>query len=334
MAAGIKALRKIQLGREGTAGSECDATVLWRGTGTIEDGLTMVFPEEDIGMLCGVDRNYIPKVEARLAMDETPCTFEHVCHILEAGVETATVATSGGGQQYVYTFPTTAANTIKNYTVEGGDDIAEEQFLYGFVTDFTLSGSAGEAVMMSANWLGRQVSSGTFTTGGITTATTVEEVLFQKGQLFLDPSSGTLGTTTAVGTWLDFNLKVNTGWVPVYTGDGQLYFTHNKSVAPELLCDVTFEHEATVAVAEIAAWRAKTPRLMEMKFTGAALTTTGATYAVKTMKIDLTGKWESFEKIGERDGNDVVTGSFRTRYNATDATFATITVVHNNATLI
>ena len=328
--AGIKALRKIQIGREGTAGTECDATVLWRGTGTIEDGLTMVFPDEDIGYISGVDRNYIPKVEGLLSMDETPCTFEHVCHILEAGVKTATVATSGGGQQYVYIFPTTAVNTIKNYTVEGGDNQGEEQFLYGFVTDFTISGSAGEALMMSANWLGRQVAPGTFTTGLAPAA--VEEVLFQMGKLYIDPSSGALGTTTAVQTFLDFNLKVNTGWVPVYTGDGALYITLNKSITPEILCDVTFEHEA-VAVVEIAAWKAKTARLLEMKFTGAALTTTGATYAVKTLIIDLTGKWESFEKIGERDGNDVVTGSFRARYNATDTTFATITVVHNNAAL-
>ena len=289
-----------------------------------------MFPEEDIGYISGVDRSYIPKVEARLSMDETPCTFEHVCHILEAGVKTATVATSGGGQQYVYIFPTTAANTLKTYTIEGGDDQQEEQFLYGFVSDFTLSGSAGEAVMMSANWLGRQVAPGTYTTGVAVAA--VEEVLFGMGTLYIDPTSGALGTTTALATFLDFNLKVNTGWVPVYTGDGAIYFTFNKSVAPEIVCDVTFEHE-TVGVAQVAAWRAGTAKLLEMKFTGAALTTTGATYAVKTMIIDLTGKWEKFEKLGERDGNDVLTGSFRARYNATDTTFATITVVHNNASL-
>jgi len=328
--AGIKALRKIQLGREGTAGTECDATILWRGVGTIEDALETVFPEEDIGYLSGVDRTYIPKVEARLSMDATPCTFEQVCHILEAGVKTVTATTAGGSHQYAYAFPTTAANTIQNYTVEGGDNQQEEQFLYGFVTDFNLSGTAGEAVMMSANWIGRQVATGSFTTG--IAVPTVEEVLFNKGKLYIDETSGALGTTPITTQFLDFNLAVNTGWVPVYTGDGALYFTYNKSTPPELVCDVTFEH-STTAVAELANWRAGTARLLEIKFEGSALGTTGTAYSLKTLKIDLTGKWESFAKIGERNGNDIVTGTFRARYNATDTTFATITSVNNQASL-
>jgi len=39
MAAGIKALRKIQLGRESTAGTKVDADIVWRGTGVIQDNL-------------------------------------------------------------------------------------------------------------------------------------------------------------------------------------------------------------------------------------------------------------------------------------------------------
>ena len=328
MAAGIQALRKIQLGRESTAGTEVNATTLWRGTGTIDDQLVQVFPEEHIGFMSGVDRSYIPKVLAGLSMDETPCTFEQVVHLLEAGVETASPVTTGGGNAYTYTFPTTAAKTIKNYTVEGGDDVQEEQFLYGFVNDFTLSGVAGEAVMMSANWLGRQVAPGTYTTG--VSVPSIEEVLTSLGKLYIDPTSGTLGTTTAVNTFLEFNLKVNTGWVPVFSGDGAIYFTFAKGVAPELLCDVTFEHE-TVGVAQVAAWRASTAKLLQMKFTGTALTATGATYAVKTMILNLTGKWDSFDKLGERDGNDILKGSFRTRYNATDTTFASAVVVSDDA---
>lgn len=330
MAVGIKALRKIQLGRETTAGTECDATILWRGVGTIEDALETVFPEEDIGYISGVDRSYIPKVEAHLAMDPTPCTYEQICHILEAGVKTATPSTTGGSHQYAYAFPTTAVNTIKTYTIEGGDNAGEEQFYYGFVSDFSLSGTQGEAVMMSANWIGRQVAVGTFTTG--IAVPTVEEVLFQKGKLYLDNTSGALGTTQITTQFLDFNLSVVTGWIPVYTGDGSLYFTYSKQTPPEITCDVTFEYDTT-ALAEMVLWRAGTARLLEIKFEGGALGTTGTAYSLKTLKIDLTGKWESFSKIGERDGNDIVTGTFRAKYNATDTTFATITSVNNQASL-
>ncbi len=328
--AGIKALRKIYLGRESTAGTEVDATTLWRGTGTIDDQLVQVFPDEDIGYISGVDRSYIPKVLAGLTMDETPCTFEQVVHLLEAGVKTASPVTTGGGNAYTYDFPTTAVNTLQSYTIEGGDNQQEEQFLYGFVSDFTLSGAAGEAVMMGANWLGRQVAPGTYTTGVSVPA--IEEVLTSLGILSIDATSGALGGTPATSTFLDFNLKVKTGWVPVFTGDGAIYYTFIKSVAPELLCDVTFEHE-TVGVAQVAAWRAKTAKLLQMKFTGTALTATGATYAVKTMIVNLTGKWDSFDKIGERDGNDILQGSFRARYNATDTTFASIVIANDAASV-
>ena len=329
---GIKKLRKIQLGRETTAGSECNATALWRGTGTIQDNLEIVFPDEDVGYMSGVDRSYIPKTEGLLELDETPCTYEQVLHILEMGVMTATPSTAGGGNAYTYTFPTTAAATTKTYTVEAGNNQQEEQFVYGFCPSFNLSGSAGEAVMMSASIVGRQVAPGTYTTGvGVTTAT-VEEVLFGKGILGIDATSGAHGGTPQTSTFLDFNLDVDTGWRAVYTGDGAIYFTFPKNVGPEITLDVTFEHD-TFGVAQVAAWRAQTAKLVQVKFTGATLTTTGSTYTTKNLIINLAGKWESFDKIGERDGNDIVTGTLRARYNATSTKFAEIIVVNNAASV-
>jgi hypothetical protein len=47
----------------------------------------------------------------------------------------------------------------------------------------------------------------------------------------------------------------------------------------------------------------------------------------------MVGKWDNFEKIGERDGNDVVTGNFRARYNSTAAGFFTAVIGTNLASL-
>lgn len=324
--AGVKKLRKILLGRETTAGTETNATTYWRGTGTIQEDITVEYPDEDVGYLSGVNRTYIPKTEALLELDETPATFEQVLHLLEMGVKTATTATTGGGVQYAYAFPTTSANTIKTYTVEGGDNQQETQFLYGFCPSFSLSGSAGEAVMMSGSIVGRQVATGTYTTNP--TMPSPEEILFGKGVLYIDTAGGTIGTTQQTSTFLSFSLDVDTGWRAVYTGDGQIYFTFVKNVGPEITMDVEFEHD-TFATTALAAWRAETGQLVRVQFTGATLTTTGTTYTTKTLRIDLAGSWESFDKIGERDGNDVVTGTFRSRYDSTAAQFATITSVCN-----
>jgi hypothetical protein len=331
--AGIRALRKIELGRETTAGTAATPTTIWRGQGTIEDSLELVFPEEDVGYLSGITRTYIPQVEATLEMDEVEATFEQLPHILEAGVQTDTPAQNGTGSGYIYTytFPTTAAKTLKHYTIAGGDNQQAEYFAYGFVESFSLSGSSGEAVMMGATWKGRQVATTTFTTTA--SIPTVETLLFNKSNLYIDTAGGTMGGTVKSNTLLGFTLDVDTGWQAVYAGDGQLYFSFDKSTMPEVTMDVTFEHDAT-AVAEIAAWRAETVRQIRIKVTGAGLTTVGGgTYTTKQIWIDLAGKWESFDPIDEQDGNDVVTGTFRARYDATAAKFAEITVINELSAL-
>src|SRR3990172_491535 len=253
--AGIKKLRRIQLGLETAAGTAGAATALWRGGGAIEDQLQTGFPEEDVGYLSGVDRAYIPKVLAALSMDDTEATFEQLPYILSAGVQntvSGSTDTGGSGKIYSYVMATTAAPTLKTYTIEGGDNQEEEEFAYGFVESFKLSGKGGESLMMSAEWKGRQVSVSTFTTAP--SLPTVEEILFSKGYLYIDTAGGKIGATTKSNTPLGIELDVNTGIVPVFAGDGNLYFSFTKVATPEVVCSVTFEHDATSA-AEKVAWR-------------------------------------------------------------------------------
>jgi len=327
--AGIKKLRKIQLGRETTAGTEVDATTIWRGTGVIEDDLEVIFPEEDIGYKSGVDRTYIPKKAALLELEDTPATYEQVAHLLEMGIETVEASADGSGSGYIYSYPfatTTDTASTKTYTIEGGDNTQEEQFLYGFCTEFHLSGTANEAVMMGGTVVGRTVDTGTYTS--TTPLPTVEEILFNKGKLYIDDADGTMGTTQAQNTWREFDLSVTTGWQPVYTGDGELYFSFNKNVGAEIELTVTLEHDST-ARAEVSNWRTETARQIRMSFTGSTFTTAGTSYTNKTLNVDLVGKWEDFEPLGDADGNDTITGTFRARYNSTAAAFATITLVND-----
>lgn len=329
--AGVRALRKIQLGLETTAGTAVAATALWRGMGTIEDQRETVFPEEDIGLLSGADRTYVPKLLAALTLDETEATFEQLGYPLSAGVKNVVSGSadgSGSGKIYTYDFATNAQATVKTYTLEGGDDQQEEEMEYSFVTAFTLKGVAGEAWKVSSDWQGRQVAPSTFTAA--IAVPTVEEMLFSKTKLYIDAT--TIGTTQKTQTLLEASLDVKTGITPVFTADGQLYFSFTKQVMPEVVLEVTFEHDGT-AVAEKAAWRAGTTRLIQLKCEGSTLTTAGTTYSVKTAIINLAGKWEKFDKLGESDGNDVVKGTLRARYHSTSGQFATIILVPELASL-
>ena len=166
----------MQLGAESTAGTGVAATTRWRGGGTIQDDLDLVFVEEDTGYIGGTDRSYIQKYDASLEMDDVEATFEQLPYLGMAGIVNATPVVDGPGTGYAYAFPfpTTSQATIKTYTIEGGDDQQEEEFSYGFVEQFKLSGRAGEALKMAATWRGRQVSASTFT--GALSPPAVEEI--------------------------------------------------------------------------------------------------------------------------------------------------------------
>lgn len=332
---GVKRLRKIQLGKETNAGTAVAATAVWRGVGTIEDVSETKSANEDIGILPESDRHYIPVVGARLELEETEATFEQLPFLLAMGIKnvvSGSADTGGGATGKIWTYPVaiTAAETIKSFTFEGGDDAGFEEFAYGYAEQINLSGAPKQAVMMSASIFGRQTAPTTVTAG--LTPATVEEIIFGKGTLAIDEIAGTMGATAKANTLLGFKLSIKTGFVPVFTANGQLYFDFVKQTMPEISLDITFEHDAS-AVAQIAAWRAKTSKQLQLQFTGSGLATPGGE-TVKRLTIQLVGHWEKFSKIDEQDGNDIVTGTFKAAYNATPSMkYATITVVNETASI-
>ena len=326
---GVKALRKIQIGRESTAGTAVPATEIWRGEGTGEDQRTVVFPAEDVGYLSGTNRSYTPRVYGAIDLASTPATFEQLPHILEGGVSAVSATADGSGYIRVYPFPTTAANTIKTYTIEAGDNQQAEEMEYSFVESFSLEGRVGEAWNMTAAWRGRQWTPTTYT--GALSLVAVEEMLFSKSKLYIDSASDAFGTTVKSDTLLAANLAATSGIMPVFTANGELYFSFVKTVMPEVVLTITFEHDGT-ATAEKAAWRAGTARNIRLLCEGSALGTPGG-FTKKSALIDLSGKWEAFAAIADENGNDTITGTFRARYDTTAAHFATITVVNEIAAL-
>lgn len=331
---GVKHLRRIQIGLEGTAGTAVAATATLRASGTIEDQRSVVFPEETIGILGGADRQYTSAYLAQLDT-EGEATFEQLPYFLNASINTDTGVTQDvGGSGYIrtYTLPTTAKNAIATYTIEGGDDTEAEEMEYSFVKEFTLSGKYQEAWNLSASWVGRQSSTCSFTAATACPIPDVSELLFGNSKLYIDDSTGTIGTTLVSNTLLAADLKIASGWIPKFTADGTLYFSFIEQVGPEITLDVTFEHNAS-AIAAKSKWRAGTAQLIKLLIEGPALTTGGAVYSKKTVVVNLAGKWEKFEKIDEIDGNDVLKGTFRVKYNATYGGSGSIIVVNEVATM-
>lgn len=325
MANGIKALRTIQISQESPAGSPGGLRT-WRGLGTMKDTREVLFPAEDTGNMAGYDRTYTPKLGGEFTFESSEATFEQIHLMLDAGLHYAAPTTdTGSGHIRTYTLPTTSqyqTSDLKTLSILGGDNNDVDVGHYGFLREFTLSGSASAAWMFSGVVETQEVGSTDFGTASIPV---VETMLFGKTTLYIDATSTDFGTTPVSNTLLSAELSVTTGWQSVFANDG-LDFSFIKQTMPEILLNLTYEHNTTAAT-EKTAWREETPRLIRLKIEGTALTSAG-TYTYKTLIIDLAGKYESFDALEEQDGNDIVTCLFRGRYNATSGKFCTMTLVN------
>lgn len=307
-----RSTRFIQLGRETTAGTAVAATTVWAGEANKFENLAVpVFPMEDRGRLSPSDRTYVPQVGGKLTPPACPATFEQIVHIFEAGIEADTPASDGSGYIYEYNFPTTAANTIKTYTIEAGDGAQCDEVEYCFVPEFKLAGSAGQALTMQPTWQGRQLTDTAKTAGQVVPAVR-ETINVSKGSVFVNDTFASLGATAVSSTIVGLTMDVKTGLSAHFTADGgALCFTDINQNDPSGSIDVTMEYNAT-GVAEEAKYLAGTGRFLRIQFNGAALNTPGVTYTTKALRIDCYGKWESFSQLdASSEGNDVVTGKFR-----------------------
>lgn len=334
---GAKWAHKIQLGRETTPGTAVAATTIWRGMGVnLKDDQKINMVDEQIGIAVPSNRSYLSQLGGSLSMAATPATFQQLPYILAAGIKagyTGSADGSGTGKIYSYAMGVSDVNTISTFTIETGDNQQAEEMEYSFVEKFTLSGERGEAVMVSADWVGRQVVNTTFTPALSVPA--VEDIITSKGAFYIDDVSGTIGATATNGTLLSWELQVTTGWRGKWVADkGILYFDFayfdRDSFSAEF--SATFEHDAK-AVTEKAAWRSNSPRLLRIKILGSTNTTPGTLWSTKALQIDMATRYTEFDALDAEDGNSIIKVKGIVGYDSTAAKSLDFTVVNELTTI-
>jgi len=207
-----------------------------------------------------------------------------------------------------------------------------EEASFCVCTEWELKGSREKAWTITSKWIGRDVSNTTKTAA--LSKPTLDYALFQKSKLYIDTVAGNFGTTQISSTFLEASIKCVTGWKPLFTGDGNKYFTDVEfdHEAYEISSDLLFKMNAS-SVGQRDLWRTETPRLMQIKAEGAALGGAGTTYSVNTMILNLAGKWQSFAPVGSENGMSVLRGTFLNKYNPTKADRGSIIFVNELAAL-
>jgi hypothetical protein len=333
MAPGVIALAGTQWGKEATPGTRVAATQIIRAPMFWpEDAREVLRTPEDVAIAGGTTRTHVPFVEGKLVLPETAITFEQLPIFLSAGIKNVvTGVADGGGSGKIYAYPlhTTSGQSIQTWTAEGFDDVQEYEVGYVFFTEYTFKGSAKGLWTIAGNLLGQEVAVSTKT--GALTLVNVEDVLFQKTQLYLDALGGTIGTTEKEGALIGAEIKLVTGWMPYYTGGTSLAFYGIKNIGWSLTGKLTLEHDAAL-LAEYTNLKNETGRLMRLQTLGSALTTS-ATHTYKTLRFDLPVKFTKYGPLTSQDGNIVGTLDFFSAYDLTAALGPSITVVNQIASI-
>jgi hypothetical protein len=345
MAPGRKSLRRVQLGLENPAGTAVSATTRLRiKDAVLKDQREVEEILEEVGILGGgADRTAVPKLFGAMDVPAQPMSFEQIQYFIAmsfGGPVTGSSDGVGSGKIYTTNIPTTAAPAvgvggIRPYTVQGGDDFEVERMPYTVCNKFGLAGMGWETLKFNAGLFGRYVER---LGGGFSAATVpdpIEDILVSKGRMYLDDVSGAYGTTQVALSILGIDTQFSIKLIPKPTLDGNLYFSYVIYTDHEIKGTVTFEHDTAAdgSTGAKADWREQTPKLLRLDFAGNALATAGTTYSTKHLIIDLPVKWETVSELKDKEGNDIVTAEFRSRYNQTITNSGKIIVVTELASL-
>lgn len=332
--AGIKALRKVQLGRQTSFGTSVAATTIYRAPAVMqEDMQSKIKPEENVGISAALTRQITVKKYASIKFPTHVATFQQLHHPFEGGIKAVTAASDGvgTGKIYAYPLPYQDSNTTKFYTVEAGDNKIEEYMEDAFALEITLEGKINDTWKLSHTWGGKQSTVSSFT--GSLSIPSVSEMIFNKSKLYIDNVGGTLGGTQIVNSWIGATIKITTGLKAQFTGDGNLYYSFMDFIGAKCSVDLTFLTNATT-LAERVLWRSDTPRQMRILCEGNALTTPGTTYTKETFRADIAGVYSSFGPPNdESEGSNVMKATFEGGYDATAALFANFTIVDQLASV-
>lgn len=338
MADGVKALRKLQIGKETVPGTAVAATALLKSmSGVIEDTRVVTFPTEANGNFGGSNRSYVAAVGAQMTM-EGIATFEEIQYVLRSAFVNDAAPTTDTGSACVWNYnaPTVTAvpsTDLATCTIEAGDNQEAEEMEFSYVESFSMSGRFNEAWNVSAVWKGRQCSTSTFTSLASSDMVSVEEMLFNKTKLYIDPTTDTIGTTQIAGTLIGATWNYETGWMQKPVADGNLYFQDVKQIGPTSTLELVLEHNTQGSLVKDA-FKAGTAKQLRLEIIGNALTTTDATHSTKLMYIDMAGKWESVSGLDEQDGDDIITATFRAGFDTNADLFIETVVQNERATLV
>ena len=316
-AAGLRALRKIQLVKEVTPGTQIP-TATARLIGTLGMQQTQKFYRPDdleTGRLSSYERSFVVGEQASLPF-ASDANYEQLGYLLGMSVIGGIAGGSPTDSKYTRTYipNLTSANSPDTYTFQYGDDI--QAWLAGFCysPDLDLSGSLDDTVKVKANIVGQNVRTGTFTS--LSNPTVLTPVIVGTGKFYVNDTWAHMisNTSLVAATLVDFSYKITPGINPVKYIDGNIYFSERAEAKRHV------EFEATLAFTTATAGyfanfiaSSQTSKFIRLEFTGPLI---GAT-AHDTLDLDGNFIFDEYPTLTEREGQNIVKLKMVSEYDPT-----------------
>lgn len=256
-----------------------------------------------------VEDVFVAETGTEISLNDAELTFEDLVWDLNAAIK----AVPGPTTTFAFTFPTSSANSLRAYTYEFRTAAQEYEAGYGIFTEYNIKADAddnGGVMYRNAKVQARKAVPSTMTSSLSKVAS--REVMNIRNALFYLDSVGTAAGSAASSLKVKgMTLDLKTGWMgeAFATGRSDLDFSdayfHNFEASGTLkvLMD-------SAAVTQIAAMRAGTPKIAQLKVSGSNS---------RVAKFNLPLAWMGITGMGNerKDGLRLVTLNYTAGYSET-----------------
>lgn len=330
---GERVFKKIQFGKEvkTTKGTVAAATSIFLGDAGVPPDRAYVKPNYNLALRARSAEFHL----YQQLVDPFNLTVENgyfqilpaLLSMLLKGDITPSIHTTGQGDyDWGFSPSLTATNAQDSFTFEIGDDTEQYLLSYVMAKRLTIEGAMGanSAVKLSAECFAQDLAVGAFT--GALTIPTIEPMVANQAQLFIDTTWAGKGGTQKTGLLRDFSLEILSGLHPRFHGNGLTYDSHGETFI-DVMLRMTLEGDS-VADGYYDGYLARTPYAIELKIPGSQIGS-GQTHF---LKVDLWGRFEEMVPMGsEADGDNLHTCLFHGQYDPTGAAMLAVNVCTNKS---
>lgn len=266
---------------------------------------------------------------------DTPAFFEQLPHWASMSIRGGVVPSDLGAGDFEWIFERdpTGNPDLDSWTIErrlsNGPDHVDMEAAYSLIRDITFTGQQNQPVMLNANGFSRRIDVDSVLTPSLSAPTGIP-LLASSSAVYIDTSWAGIGGTQIVGQTLNWQIRWNTGYAPLFTTDGRpdLDFGQvaisSENTYLEVMIRILVQPTDGQFDIEHAAAEAQTLRAIRIRCSGSSN---------RRADFDMILKHSmgSLFKIGEFEGQDVIEMNF---VESTDATnLFRLTVVNKQNSL-